>query len=110
MNTIVQTYKPNFAKWESHFKSMGKGNRRKGKIVNVSTANQSGSGVEMVTPSQQVVHMAEGQKKVIKSRKKSPRAHSASGHRRVNISSKRPRKTKKPKQAKKSVKRRRYKK
>ena len=107
MNTTVQTFKPSFNKWQSHFRNMSNGNakKRKNKIVSVKTVNQSGSGVELVTPASQVVHMAEAKKKkVIKRKVKSTKPHSASGAQRVNIS--KPKKGKR-KSKKKSVKRKR---
>ncbi len=95
----MQTYKPNYGAWEAHFKAMANGNtKRKGgrTIVSQSSAPQSGSGIQMVTPTKQVVEMAKARKnKATKGRKKRSKRHSASSSRRGNIS-------KKPKRAKKT--------
>ncbi len=91
MNTTVETYRPSYGKWESHFKSMKNAKSKKGKkkIFTIRTVNQTGSGVELVTPSQQVTHMAEVQKKKSINRKKKPKkSHSSTGVRRGNISKK----------------------
>ncbi len=100
MSTTVEAYRPNFGKWESHFKSMKNAKSKKGKkkIFTIHTGNQTGSGVELVSPSQQITHMVEVQKKkLIKGKKKSKRLHSAAGAQRGNIS-------KKSKKGKKTVK------
>ncbi len=102
MNTTIQTYKPNFGKWEAHFKSMSKAKGGRKKIMTVKNINQSGSGVEMVSPARQVIDMAIGQKKQINRKKKSSKPHSTSRPRRGNIS-------KKKKSTRKTVKRRRTK-
>ena len=108
MSTTVEAYRPNFGKWESHFKSMKNAKSKKGKkkIFTIRTANQTGSGVELVTPSQQVTHMVEVQKKKqIKGKKKTKRLHSATGARRGNISKKAKKSKKGKRKTKKTVKR-----
>ncbi len=93
----LQAYRPSYSKWESHFKAMSNGTlkRKKGKIVTLSSGNQTGAGVEMISPVEQVVHMAEAKKKPVKTKGKKGRSHSTTRPRKVK-------KSKKPKRLKKN--------
>ncbi len=82
--------------------------RRKGSsVTTVRGPDLSGTGINVVSPKEQVAHMAEGHGKTsIKGRRKKSKPHSAASTRRGNISSKKPKRAKKTTRSK-SVKRRR---
>ncbi len=83
----LQPYRPNYSKWEAHYKAMAAGNNldKHSGIYVVGSDTQSGSGLQVVSQAEQVVQMAEAKKKErTKAKAKKTKARSPKRLRRVD--------------------------